>query len=92
MTQQRTSQSVETDAMDHIVVDDSFTKQLPGATVPCIVFDSAGKRLGYFTPEVAATSYLGVEPSVSDEELNRREQAGGGRTLREILKDLDKTN
>ena len=76
--------------MDHIFVDDSFTKQLPGAVVPCVVFDAAGKRLGYFTPEVDATCYRGLEPSAGEEELDRRERAGGGRTLAEILGDLDK--
>ena len=76
--------------MDQIVVDDSFTRQLLGANVPCIVLDSAGKRLGYFTPEVDPALYHGIEPSVSNEELNRRERAGGGRALSEILNDLDK--
>jgi hypothetical protein len=78
--------------MDHIVVDDSFTKQLPGAIVPLIVFDSAGKRIGYFTPEVDPALYVGATSSVSDEELQRRERSGGGRTLAEILSDLDKRN
>jgi hypothetical protein len=78
--------------MDHIVVDDSFTKQLPGAIVPCIVFDSGGKRLGYFTPEIDPALYRGIESSVGDEELKRRELAGGGRTLSEILSDLESRN
>jgi hypothetical protein len=76
--------------MDRIVVDKAFTSQLPGALAPCVVFDSAGKRLGYFTPEVDPAWYEGLEPSVSDDELDRREQAGGGRTLAEILADLTK--
>jgi hypothetical protein len=76
--------------MDHIVVDDSFTRQLPGAEVPVVVCDATGKRLGYFTPEIDATLYRGVEPSVSDEELSRRECAGGGRSVREIINDLNK--
>jgi hypothetical protein len=75
--------------MDHIFVDDSFTQQLHGTVVPCVVFDAAGKRLGYFTPEVGAALYRGVEPSVREDELDRRERAGGGRTLAEILGDLD---
>ncbi|MCI0363493.1 MAG: hypothetical protein L0219_06390 [Phycisphaerales bacterium] len=74
--------------MDQIVVDETFTRQLPGANAPCIVLDAAGKRLGYFTPEVDRAWYQGLEPSVSDDELKRREQAGGGRSLAEILADL----
>ena len=74
--------------MDQIVVDDSFTKQLPEAITPCLVLDATGKRLGYFTPEVDGTWYEGLEPSVSEVELERREQVGGGRSITEILADL----
>jgi len=75
--------------MDRIIVDDSFTQQMPGAIVPCLVFNSKGKRIGYFTPEVDSTVYQGVEPSVNEEELDRREHTGGGRSLTEILDGLD---
>jgi hypothetical protein len=78
--------------MDHIVVDDSFTRQMPIAIVPCLVFDSTGKRLGYFTPDVDSSIYRGVEPSVSDDELDRRQRTGGGRPLSEILNDLETRN
>lgn len=74
--------------MDQIVVDDSFTKQLPVAIMPCIILDAAGKRLGYFTPEIDPAWYRGLEASVSEEELGRRERAGGGRSLAAILDDL----
>jgi hypothetical protein len=76
--------------MDRIIVGESFTRQLPDAPLPCLVFDSAGKRLGCFTPEVNLAWYQGVEPSVSNDELARRERLGGGRTLTEILNDLHK--
>lgn len=76
--------------MDHIVVDDSFTRQLPGAEAPMVVFDATGKRLGYFTPEINPALYQGVNSSVSDDELLRRERAGGGRSLQEILNDFHK--
>jgi hypothetical protein len=74
--------------MDQIFVDDSFTRQLPAAQVPCLVFDSQGKPLGCFNPTVDASLYRGIEPSVSKEELDRREKAGGGRSLANILSDL----
>lgn len=79
---------VEELVLNRIVVDDAFTSQLPNAIMPCVVFDTAGKRLGYFTPESDPTWYEGLVPSVSDEELARRERAGGGRSLSEILADL----
>jgi hypothetical protein len=74
--------------VDQIIVDDSFTRQLPTALGPCLVFDSAGKRLGCFTPELDARLYQGVGPSVAIEELDRRERTGGGRSLVDILSDL----
>jgi hypothetical protein len=37
---------------------------------------------------VDASLYRGIEPSVSKEELDRREKAGGGRSLANILSDL----
>jgi hypothetical protein len=77
--------------MDSIVVDDTFTNQLPEAMAPCVVFDATGKRLGYFTPEVDPSWYRSLEPSVSDAELTRRERAGGGRPLADIIADLDTT-
>jgi hypothetical protein len=74
--------------MDQIIVDESFTRQLGPAVGPCIVLDSAGKRLGCFTPEVDPSLYHGMGPSVSEDELDRRERAGGGRALTDILSDL----
>jgi hypothetical protein len=74
--------------MTRIIVDDSFTNQLPEANTPCIVLNAAGKKLGYFTPDLDPASYQGLDPTVSDDELARREQAGGGRALSEILSDL----
>ena len=74
--------------MDRIIVDESFTSQLPAALAPCLVFDAAGKRIGCFTPDVDPALYRQLEASVSEDELARREQKGGGRSLAEILSDL----
>lgn len=76
--------------MDQIIVDHSFTRQLPAALEPCLVFDSTGKRLGCFTPEIDPGLYHGTGPSVSEEELDRRERAGGGRALSDVVDDLRK--
>jgi hypothetical protein len=74
--------------MDRIIVDESFTSQLPNVEAPCLVFDSTGKKIGCFTPEVAASLYEAAGPTVSEEELARRERVGGGRSLAEILNDV----
>jgi hypothetical protein len=74
--------------MDQIIVDETFTRQL-GAT-PSFVVDATGKRLGCFIPEADPALYKSVAPSVSDDELTRREDASGGRQLPEILNDLRK--
>jgi hypothetical protein len=76
--------------MDQIIVDNSFTRQMPAALEPCLVFDSTGKRLGCFIPEVDPSIYQGMNASVSDDELDRRERAGGGRTLDEVVNGLRK--
>jgi hypothetical protein len=74
--------------MDQIIVDNSFTRQMPAALEPCLVFDSTGKRLGCFIPEVDPFIYQGMNASESDDELDLRERAGGGRPLPEIRGDL----
>jgi hypothetical protein len=76
--------------MNEIVADQSLTNQLRGLSGPCFVVDSAGTKLGLFCPEIDRSLYEGVEPSVSEEELSRRERAGGGRSLAEIIADLNK--
>lgn len=76
--------------MNQIFVDDSFTRQLPSSPAPCLVFDAQGKPLGCFTPSVDTSVYKGLRPAVSDAELDRREKAGGGRSLANILADLQK--
>ena len=71
--------------MIQIVVDESVTKQLLAAAEPCAIFDAAGNKLGYFTPE----EYRGYECPLTEEELDRIEQQGGGRPLADILRDLE---
>jgi hypothetical protein len=74
--------------MTSIVIDESLTKQLRDVHEPCVLLDSAGNKLGFFRPEIDRSLYEGLEPSVSDEELDRRSREGGGRTLAEIMADL----
>jgi hypothetical protein len=70
--------------MIQIVIDDSLKNQFLSAEGPCVVFDAAGNKLGRFTPE-----YVGYECPLSDQELLRIESQGGGRPLKDILRDLE---
>lgn len=76
--------------MNQITFDDSLSRQVSGLAEPCIVVNQAGKKIGYFTPEVPAAIYEKVKASISLEELKRRSQMEGGRTLAEIMADLEK--
>jgi len=55
--------------------------------------DEAGQLVGYFTPpddrSLEASLYREVEVPFTDEDLDRFESEPGGRTLDEILKDLE---
>ncbi len=54
--------------------------------------NEAGHTLGYFEPVPSRdrSLYERVEAPISEDELRRREQELGGRTLAEILADLEK--
>jgi hypothetical protein len=76
--------------MSSVVLDSKSLEQLRQAEGRVEVRDEAGQLVGYFTPHVARSLYDSVEAPVSDEELRRRAQKGGGRTLAEILADLER--
>jgi hypothetical protein len=64
----------------------------PGGRVE--IRDETGQLAGYFTPPSAQAIesglYRDVEVPYTDEELDRFAQEPGGRSLDEILKDLEK--
>jgi len=70
--------------MNQIIVDDTLKTQLLNADEPCEIVDTAGNKLGCFTPD-----YEGYECPYSEEELRRAAQEGGGRLLKDILADLE---
>ena len=53
------------------------------------VCDTSGRRLGYFAPLATADDYRNARSEVSEDELDRRSLAGGGRPLADILRDLE---
>jgi hypothetical protein len=76
--------------MNRIVVDPSTESVFRSAAEPLKVCNQSGEVLGYFTPAVDRELYASVQPLCSEEELLRRAAAGGGRTLAEIMADLNK--
>jgi hypothetical protein len=74
-----------------IVIDDpSIQSKLINASHTEELCDRSGQLIGHFVPIVDKSKYQDVEPHISDEELDRREREGGGRSLAEILTELEK--
>ncbi len=63
--------------MNQIISDRSMFEQLRGLVEPCVVVDPAGHKLGLFCPDIDRSYYDSIEPSVSNEELERRERRVG---------------
>jgi hypothetical protein len=80
--------------MSSVVLDSKVLERLrqPGGRVE--IRDETGQLAGYFTPPSDHLSesglYHDVKVPFTDEELDGFEQEPGGRTLDEILKDLEK--
>jgi hypothetical protein len=75
--------------MSRITIDASLPDKLLALTHPVELCDARGQVVGRFTP-VLAGRFEGVEPQISEEEIQRRKQEGGGRKLAEIMADLEK--
>ena len=76
--------------MSEVIVDSVTVNQLREINERVEIRDEAGELIGYFTPLVDRRLYESVEVPISEEELRRRAQKGGGRTLVEILADLER--
>lgn len=77
--------------MTRVVLDAATAAKLHGARDSVELCDESGRVLGRFVP--AENGLPGGKlpgPQISEEELDRRERAGGGRSLAEILADLEK--
>jgi hypothetical protein len=76
--------------MSSVVLDAKILERLrqPGGRVE--IRDETGQLAGYFTPPVASSPRDSMESPVGEEELRRRAHKGGGRTLDEILSDLER--
>ncbi len=79
--------------MSTVILDSKVIEMLrqPGGCVE--IRDETGRVAGYFSPPVAHPTETGLYSDIgvpfTDEELDRFEQEPGGRSLDEILKDLE---
>ena len=77
--------------MAHVVLDDQTLTKFRTYAEMVEVWDETGNVIGWFSPSLSSTElpahYL---PQISQEEIERRSRAKGGRTLAEILADLEK--
>lgn len=76
--------------MTPVIVTPELRSLLPSLGQPLEFRDEEGHLLGCYTPtKVDAAFYASLDPGITDEEIQRRIKEGGGRTLAEILADLE---
>lgn len=71
--------------MSPLILDPATLEQLKQVDTTIALVDRSGSVIGHFVP----VTERGPEPTISDEELTRREQRGRGRPLAQILADLE---
>jgi hypothetical protein len=76
--------------MEKIIIDPAFAGQLVPIRQTVQLCTPDGQVLGSYIPASTQSSAERGRPPLSDEEIQRRLQQGGGRTLPEILADLEK--
>jgi hypothetical protein len=74
-------------AMTKVVVDARTRSKLRNLAEDMQFTDEDGKILGKFTP---ATKDSRRESQIGEDEIQRRLREGGGRSLEEIMSDLEK--
>jgi hypothetical protein len=76
--------------MGVITLSAEAASKLRQAEVRVEIQDEAGRSLGYFVPAAERELYRTAEiPPFNAEELRRLAAQGGGRTLAEIMADLE---
>ena len=75
--------------MIRITVDGDIRSRLGDLQSPAELQDESGRVLAYLTPAVDAAVYAKLDPQISEDELDRREQGSPGRPLSDILSDLE---
>lgn len=74
--------------MTRVIVNSDVAVSLGGLAVATEFCDPSGKTLGFFQP-VNPPSLKYLDMGISEEELRLREQDRSGRTLDQILADLE---
>ena len=72
-----------------VVLDPPAAHQLVPLSTMYEFFDASGASLGYFMRLLDTPDYEGPEPRISEEELDEFAKEPGGRTLAEIMADLE---
>jgi hypothetical protein len=73
--------------MTKVIIDANTRKKFRNLAEDMQFTDQEGKVLGSFTP---AAKNSRSEPQIGEEEIQRRLREGGGRSLAEIMSDLEK--
>jgi hypothetical protein len=76
--------------MEQLIVDPTSLGPLANLAHGVELRNLAGQPLGWFFPATQVRDYEGYECPLSDDELDRISEEGGGRELPEILRDLEK--
>lgn len=76
--------------MGRVVLDSTLECQFMNATERLEVCDHSGRILGVFTPVADRALYEKHKSPFTSEELDAFEREPGGRSLSEILADLEK--
>jgi hypothetical protein len=78
--------------MTTVTLDAAAIARFQGVADYAAIRDEAGRVVGYFCPtrQVPRDADGKVISPISDEELRRRSNEPGGRSLKEILADLEK--
>ncbi len=79
--------------MTKVIVDNTLRAKLNGFRDHVELCDESGRTVGHFLPEAVYNKllYASVEIPLTQEEIERRRQETGGRTLPEIWKSLGRT-
>ncbi len=76
--------------MTKLVIDSLMESQLRGKRDSLELVNGAGRLIGYFTPVDLQLESMPTEVPFSASQLDRREQESGGRSLAEIMADLER--
>ena len=75
--------------MSRVLMDATLSDKLRSTSEVVELTDEAGRVLGVYTPIRVHVPPPGFQFPISDEELDRRNQVRTGRSLADILRDLN---